>query len=130
MKKFWMTCLLLLAPVLVNAQQNYPRDITLSWTNADSYTDGTAIEAGDLTGVRIECFRQNDTVPIVTGTFPPTGEGQPQTETFAGSIPQPGTYTCYGYSVVIGGIESDASNPAQKKYVGKPNAPAAWKIEG
>lgn len=130
MKRFSLVCLLLLAPILAHAQQDYPRDITLSWTNADSYTDGTAIESGDLTGVRIECFRQNETVPTVTGTFPPTGEGQPQTETFQGSIPQPGTYTCYGWSIVIGGIESDPSSPAQKKYVGKPNSPSAWKIDG
>ena len=126
----YLTLLLLVVAGAACAQQDYPRDITLSWTNASQYTDGTAIEAGDLTGTRIECFRQNDTVPIVTGTFVPTGEGQPQTEVFAGSIPQPGTYTCFGYSVVIGGIESDASNPASKKYVGKPNPPAAWKIEG
>ena len=57
MKRFWFFVLLFCAPV-VYAQQDYPRDITLSWTNADSYTDGTAIESGDLTGVRIECFRQ------------------------------------------------------------------------
>lgn len=126
----YLTILLLLLPAITFAQQDYPRDITLSWVNADSYVDGTAIEAGDLTGVRVECFRQNETVPIVTGTFPPTGEGAPQTETFAGSIPQPGTYTCYGYSIVIGGIESDPSNPAAKKYVGKPQAPKSWKIEG
>lgn len=129
MKKILFFVLLFFAPA-VYAQQDYPRDITLSWTNADSYVDGTAIESGDLTGVRIECFRQNDPTPILTGTFPPTGEGQAQTETFAGSIPQPGSYTCYGYSIVIGGIESDPSNPSTKKYVGKPNAPAAWKIEG
>jgi hypothetical protein len=113
-----------------SAQQDYPRDITLSWTNADSYTDGTAIQAGDLTGTSIECFRQNDTAPMLTGTFVPTGEGEPQTETFTGAIPNPGTYTCYGYSIVIGGIESDPSNPAQKKYVGKPLPPTAWTIEG
>lgn len=112
------------------AQQDYPRDITLSWQNADSYVDNTPIEAGDLTGVRIECFRQNDTTPILTGTFPATGEGAAQTETFTGAIPQPGTYTCYGYSIVVGGIESDASAPAQKKYVGKPQPPATWTIEG
>lgn len=113
-----------------SAQQDYPRDITLSWLNASEYVDGTAIEAGDLTGVRIECFRQNDTTPILTGTFPATGEGATQTETFGGAIPQPGTYSCYGYSIVIGGIESDASNPAQRKYVGKPRPPTAWQIEG
>jgi hypothetical protein len=127
MKQILFVTLLLLSS-MANAQQEYPRDITLSWTNASQYTDGTDIEAGDLTGTRIECFRQNDTVPMLTGTFVPTGEGVPQTETFVGSIPQPGTYTCYGYSIVIGGIESDASAPAQKKYVGKPRAPTAWTI--
>lgn len=125
---FGLAALLIAAPSL--AQQDYPRDITLSWTNASQYTDGTDIDAGDLTGVRIECFRQNDTTPILTGTFPPTGEGSPQTETFTGAIPQPGNYTCFGYSIVIGGVESDASNPANKKYVGKPQPPAAWKVEG
>jgi hypothetical protein len=112
------------------AQQDYPRDITLSWVNASQYVDGTTIEAGDLTNVRIECFRQNDTVPTVTGTFPATGEGLAQTETLVGAIPNPGTYTCYGYSVVVGDIESDASNPSSKKYVGKPQPPATWSIEG
>jgi hypothetical protein len=130
MKRFLVVFALLVAPALVHAQQEYPRDITLSWTNADSYEDGTLIEAGDLTGTRIECFRQNDSVPMLTGTFAPTGEGLSQTEVFVGAIPQPGTYTCYGYSVVVGGIESVASNPAQKKYVGKPKPPASWKIDG
>ncbi len=129
MKKVWLFCLLFIATG-ASAQQDYPRDITVSWTNTDSYVDGTTIETGDLTGVRIECFRQNEITPVVTGTFPPTGEGLPQTEVFVGSIPQPGTYTCFGYSIVVGGIESDASNPAQKKYVGKPMPPMAWTIEG
>lgn len=129
MKRYFIALLLLTASVCSFAQQDYPRDITLSWTNASLYTDGTAIEAGDLTGTRIECFRQNETVPMLTGTFVPTGEGAPQTETFAAAIPQPGTYTCFGYSIVIGGIESDASSPAQKKYTGKPNPPTAWVIE-
>ena len=127
MKYFLIT--LVLFSVVAVAQQNYPRDLTLSWLNADSYTDGTAIESGDLTGVRIECFRQNETTPVLTGTFPATGEGLPQSETFAGSIEKPGTYTCYGYSIVIGGIESDASAPASKKYVGKPNPPTSWSFE-
>jgi hypothetical protein len=126
----YIALIFLLAAGAASAQQDYPRDITLSWLNADSYVDGSPIEAGDLTGVRIECFRQTDTTPILTGTFPATGEGATQTETFAGAIPQPGTYTCFGWSIVVGGIESDASSPAQKKYVGKPRAPAAWKIEG
>jgi hypothetical protein len=127
----WIIGAMLLAlAVPSEAQQDYPRDITLSWLNADSYVDGTAIESGDLVGVRVECFRQNDTTPTLTGTFPPTGEGQPQTEVFAGAILQPGTYTCFGYSLVIGGIESDPSEPASKKYVGKPRSPTVWTIEG
>ena len=130
MAKIILLAIIGFLPALAFAQQDYPRDITLSWTNASQYTDGTAIEASDLTGTRIECFRQNDTVPMLTGTFVPTGEGLSQTETFAGAIPQPGTYTCYGYSIVIGGIESDPSAPAQKKYVGKPQPPTAWTIEG
>lgn len=121
--------LVMFAATAAFGQQDYPRDITLSWVNASEYVDGTSIESGDLTGVRIECFRQNDTTPILTGTFPATGEGAAQTETFVDSIPQPGTYTCYGYSIVIGGIESDPSTPAQKKYVGKPRPPTTWTVE-
>ena len=99
----------------------YPRELTLSWMNTDSYVDNTLIEAGDLTGVRLECFRHDDTaVPIMNATIPANGEGLAQSETFNGAITRPGTYTCYGYSVVIGGIESDPSTPSVKKYVGKP----------
>lgn len=128
--KYLAVIFLLLAAGTASAQNaSYPRDLTLSWINADSYVDGTAIEAGDLTGVRLECFRQNDTVPIFTSEIPAAGEGVTQSEVFTGAIPQPGTYTCYGYSIVVGGIESDASNPAQRKYVGKPNPPASWRIE-
>lgn len=125
----YLTLLILLISASAMAQQDYPRDITLSWTNASQYTDGTDFETGDLTGVRIECFRQSDTAPIVTANFVATGEGAPQTEVLSGAIPQPGTYTCFGYSIVIGGIESDASAPAQKKFVGKPNPPVTWRVE-
>jgi hypothetical protein len=111
------------------AQQNFPRDITISWTNASEYEDviingvpesGGPIEAGDLEFVRIEIYRQSDTVPVLTATIPDTGEGAAQTELFAGAIPKPGTYRIEGYSIVIGGAESDASESLFKKYTGKP----------
>lgn len=104
------------------AQQDYPRGITVGWLNADSYVDGTLMEAGDLETVRIEIYRQNDTVPVFTATIPATGEGLLQSEIFAGAIPRPGTYRIEGYSIVIDGIESDTSVPAFKKYVGKPRS--------
>lgn len=105
------------------AQQDYPRDITLSWTNTNSYTDGTVMEAGDIDSVRVECFRQNEIIPAFTSTVPDTGEGVAQAETFVGVIPQPGTYNCFAYTIVIDGTESDASNQASGKYVGKPLPP-------
>lgn len=118
----YLTILLLLLSASAFAQQDYPRDLTLSWTNASQYVDGSVIEAGDLTGVRIECFRQNDTVPLFTGNFAPTGEGLAQSETFVGVIPNPGTYTCFGYSIVFDGTESDPSVPSSRKFIGKPKS--------
>lgn len=105
------------------AQQDYPRPITLSWTNPDMYTDGTSIETGDLESIRIEVYRQNDTVPVFVATIPDNGEGAEQSETFAASIPQPGTYEVVAYAIVVGGAESDPSNSAFKKYTGKPRSP-------
>ena len=119
--------LLFLSPYAFAA--NFPADISLSWQNADSYTDGTLIEVGDLTSVRVECFRQDDSVtPTFTATVPVTGEGLPQSEVFVGVIPKPGTYTCYGYSIVVDGTESDASNSADKKYIGKPLPPQTFTV--
>ena len=106
-----------------SAQQSYPRDITLSWTNPDQYVDFTPIEPGDLESIRVECFRQNDVTPAFTASVADNGEGLFQTETFVGVIPQPGTYNCVAYAIVVGGEESDASNEALKKYTGKPLPP-------
>lgn len=120
---------LLLAPLTAMAQQEYPRDITLSWTNASEYepiapaTVGDPIAAGDLTSVRIECFRNNDTVATFTATVPVTGEGLSQSEIFVGVIPSPGTYRCVSYSIIFDGTESVASNSTSKKYTGKPLPP-------
>ena len=115
--------LVALAPTVVFAQSDYPRDITLSWENASQYTDGTFIEAGDLTSVRVECFRQNDVNPAFTSTVEVTGEGLPQSEVFVGVIPQPGTYNCVAYSIIFDGTESDPSTEASRKFTGKPLPP-------
>lgn len=121
-KTILITTILILISVSVNAQQNYPRDITVCWTNADSYVDGTLIDTGDLVSDRIEIYRQNDTVPAFTATIPALGEGLDQCETFTSAIPQPGTYRIEGYSIVVGGIESDASESIFEKYIGKPRS--------
>ena len=119
MKRAILVLLLLAAGPAVAAE--FPADVTLSWTNASQYTDGTAIEAGDLTQVRIECYRHDDaSTPVMVETRAASGEGQSQTETYFGAIERPGTYTCYGYSIVVDGTESDPSNGASKKYIGKP----------
>ena len=108
---------------LALAQSDYPRDITLSWTNPSQYVDGSVIEAGDLDQIVIDCFRNNDTVPAFSQSVADSGEGQPQSETFVAVVPSPGTYTCVAYAVVVDGTSSDASNPAVKKYIGKPMPP-------
>ena len=119
------TLVLLLVPALAWAQQDYPRDITLSWTNPSSYTDGSPIAAGDLDSIRVECFRANETVATFTSTVPDTGEGLPQSETYVAVIPGPGTYRCFAYAIV-GTSESDPSNEATKKYTGKPLPPQSF----
>lgn len=114
---------LLLVPTLALSQANYPRDITFTWTNASQYEDGTLIEAGDLTEVRIECVRNSDVALTFTATIPVTGEGVAQSETFTGVIPNPGTYHCVGYSIIFDGTESVASVSVARKYTGKPQSP-------
>jgi hypothetical protein len=126
MKLVTILALVLLSTTAV-AQQDYPRAITLSWTNPSQYVDGSVIEAGDLESVRVECVRNNDTVPVFSSTVPVTGEGVSQSETFTGVIPQPGTYNCVAYAIVVDGTESDPSNTASKKYIGKPLPPQNFK---
>jgi hypothetical protein len=109
---------------------NFPRDLTLSWTNASQYEDGTLIEAGDLTEVRFECSNNSQpTVLVVDATVAATGEGAPQSEVFVGVIPSAGRYTCYGYSRVTDGTESAASTPAAKKFLGIPMPPISITVE-
>ena len=122
MKRLFLIVVLLSACGVSQAQQDFPRDITVSWTNPDSYVDGTLIEVGDLEFIRIEIYRQNDIVPVFTATIPDSGEGAAQSELFTAAIPKPGTYRIEGYAIVIGGIESDTSESLFKKYVGKPRS--------
>jgi hypothetical protein len=111
---------------LASAQQDYPRDITLNWINPSQYVDGSVIEAGDLDSIRVECFRGSDAAATFVETREDTGEGAAQSETYVGVIPQPGTYTCFAYAIVIGGTESDPSNPTSRKYIGKPLPPQTF----
>lgn len=127
-----MKCLiytLLLIPGLALGQQDFPRDLTVSWDNPSEYVDGSVIEAGDLETIRVEVYRQNDTVPAFVANVPDNGEGQRQREVFPGAIPQPGTYTVVAIAVVIGGVESDPSDPDFVKHVGKPRPPATLTVE-
>ena len=111
------------------AQQNFPKDITITWTNPSEYTDSSLIEPGDLDSIRIEIFRNNNTTPVFTATVPDSGEGLEQTELFGAAIPQPGTYRIEGYAIVVGGVESDPSIPLFKKYTGKPRSVILRKFE-
>ena len=117
MRHLWL--LLLLAPSAF-AQQDYPRDITLTWTWPTLYTDNTVIQPGDLRGAFITCDRQDGTRVIDTEIPITTALGSTQTEVFVGFIPQPGTYTCFSFAITVDDISSDPSNPASKKYTGKP----------
>ena len=118
--------LLGLLPAAALAATDYPRDITLNWTNPSEYVDGSPIEAGDLDAIRVECYRGNDTVPTFTSTVPDNGEGLLQSETYVNAIPSPGTYSCVAYAIVIDGTESDASNSTLRKYIGKPMPPQTF----
>ena len=119
MKRLFIIALLFTASSAF-AQQDFPKDLTVSWTNPSLYTDDTPIEVGDLDSIRIEVYRQNDLIPVFTATVPDTGEGAAQSELFLDAIPKPGTYRIEGYAIVVGGVESDPSVPAFKKYTGKP----------
>lgn len=106
------------------AQQDYPRDITLSWTNPSLNTDGSQIQPGELKEIRLKCDRHDGTnafdilVPLTD-----QGPGDAMAQTVVGGIPQPGTYSCVGFAINIDDISSDASGVATRKYTGKPGPP-------
>jgi hypothetical protein len=119
--------LLLLLPLPCFAG-GFPQSLTLSWTNSSQYVDGSPIEAVDLTGLRIECIRANDGSPLLVGTFVPTGVGLEQSETFVDVINRAGTVECVAFTIVSDGDESDASNTASRKFIGKPLPPSALRV--
>lgn len=122
---------LMLLGAFANAQtSSYPRDLTLTWTNPSQYTDGGAIEAGDLESVRFECANNlTPNVFVLDASLADNGEGQVQSNTWAGVIPSSGTYTCYAWATVVDGSESGASAPALKKHLGIPMAPVILTFE-
>jgi hypothetical protein len=102
-----------------HAQQNYPRNITITYTQPTLYDDGTTIDAGELATNRFECSRHDATV-VVAESRPVTAlPGGSQSEAFTGVIPQPGTYTCFVWVSTVD-TESDASLPDDQKFTGKP----------
>lgn len=119
-----ISTLLLILAFSAALAADYPRDITFSWTNADSYEDGTLIDPGDLTEVRIVCLRNGQ--PSFSAVFAANGEGLAQSATI-NAVPSPGNYTCVGISIIFDGTESVASNEAAFKYTGKPLPPVNLK---
>ena len=95
MKKIFIVLALITFSGSAFAQQDFPKDITVSWTNPSEYvpnpdgSPGGLIEAGDLESIRVEIYRQSDTVPVFTATVPDNGEGADQAELFLSAIPQP-----------------------------------------
>jgi hypothetical protein len=99
---------------------NFPRDITLTWTNPTEYVDGTLIEVGDLAGTKIVCARQDGTVAIDELVPITAGPGGVEGKAFLDLIPKPGRYTCNAFAITVEDFSSDASNDSVKKYTGKP----------
>lgn len=119
------TVLAVLVPA--NAQQSYPRDLTLSWTQPTTYVDGSLIGAGELRGTLLTCWRQNDpnTMVIDEEVAAPNAGGSYE-HTFLESINQPGTYLCVAYAVTVDDLYSDMSNTVDRKYTGKPLPPQVF----
>jgi hypothetical protein len=109
------------------AQQNFPRDLTLTFTQPSEYTDGTAIEVGELVSNRFNCARQDGTVVVDESRPVTSAPGEEETAVFVGVIPQPGTYTCYAWASTAD-AESDPSNAAFKKFTGKPLPPIVQEV--
>lgn len=116
--------LLLLFVAPANAQQDYPRDLTLRFTMPTEYVNGTLIEAGVLRGALCTCWRSNDpNALVIDQEVPAPDPGVAYTHTFFGLIPQPGTYICGVYAVTVDDLYSDMSNTVDRKYTGKPRPP-------
>ena len=97
-----------------------PWNLQICWTNASLNEDGSALT--DLDQVRIEYFRNNDTVPSFVLAVPADAEGSRQCYLFENSIEQIGTYHIFGYSINTAGLESQPSSELTVKMI-PPNAP-------
>lgn len=114
----------LFTAVAVYAQQDYPRDLTLSWSQPTQYVDGTTIGAGELRGALATCWRHNSPNDfIVDEEVPAPNAGGQYSYTFVGVVPGPGTYVCGMFAVTVDDIYSDMSNTVDRKYTGKPLPP-------
>lgn len=114
----------LFAATAVQAQQAYPRDLSLTLTQPTLYDDDTAIDTGDLRGALINCWRQNDAVNLIVNAevaAPNAGGVYPLI--FPNVIQQPGTYLCVAFAVTVDDVYSDMSNTVDRKYTGKPLPP-------
>lgn len=108
---------------------DYPRDVTFSWTNPATFTNGDPLEVGDLTFITIYCGRNSQPTVGAADLTLSVGAGDigaPQTATFASVITQPGKYFCIATAMVQDGHESDASNTSEKRYTGKPLPPQVF----
>ena len=118
----YLAALMLLCCTFAYAQQDYPRSITLSWTNPVLYTTGETIQPGDLADTRLVCIRNSGETVLDELVPVSAGPGGPEEATFT-AIPNPGTYTCEAFAITIDGESSDASAAVSVKYTGKPNPP-------
>jgi hypothetical protein len=120
---------MLLTSIAFGQAPNYPRDISLCWTHPTLYEDGTDIQPGDLGNTRLTLNRHDGT-QVMDVSVPMVGDpGTQQCSTQVGVIPQPGTYTALAYAITVDSISSDASNPASKKYTGKPLPPSGTAVQ-
>lgn len=117
MKQIALALALIMSQGVTFAQTQYPLDMTLTWVNPDLYVDGTDIGPDELRGTALICARHSGE-EVINEEVASTGPGTTQEATF--QVSQPGTYTCYAYAITVDDIYSDASNPTQKKYTGKP----------
>lgn len=108
---------LLTFSAVVGAQTQYPLPLELQWQNPALYVDGTDIGPDELRGTAFICSRHSGE-EVINEEIPSAGPGTVQSTVF--QVNQPGTYTCYAYAITVDDIYSDASNPASKKYTGKP----------
>jgi len=120
---------LLLGSITLAQSPSYPRDAILCWTHPTLYEDGTTIQDGDLAHTRLTGTRHSGETIVDQNVTVVGLPGAQQCQTLVGIVPQPGTYTFLAYAVTVDDISSDASNPADKKYTGKPLPPEGLGVQ-